>query len=329
MVRRVGIGFNPHLPIRETVDFAQHAERTGYDSFWMHETYFQRDAISYLAAAAMVTERIRLGLGCINVFTRNAALIAMTAGAIDELSGERFILGIGMGGLLPMTKLGYKVVPSDGGRPIVTMSETIEAVRRLSTGEPVTMHGEFIDFDGVKLVFPPRQRRLPIYIATTRPRLVQLAKNIADGVILPGVATTIEGLKDQLDSVKRGSPLPADFEIADYLMCSVGTNRSDALDCVRQQGFLLDIIARSSQEQYMERYGVMPEETQKLREAWQRGDRQAASAALSDAMISAFTISGTPEECLSKFEEYRKTGITLPIIMPIGDIKLAIETFSA
>ena len=87
------------LPVREAIEYARAAEEAGVGSFWVHETYGLRDALSYLTAAALVTNRIELGAGCVNGFTRSAALMAMSSVALQELAGGRFRLGIGTASL--------------------------------------------------------------------------------------------------------------------------------------------------------------------------------------------------------------------------------------
>ncbi|HVB12415.1 MAG TPA: LLM class flavin-dependent oxidoreductase, partial [Nitrososphaerales archaeon] len=94
---RIGAGFNADLPVPEITNYATMAEELGFDSFWMHEHSFGRDAVSYLSAAAQATKKIRIGVACLSPYIRHPVLLAMTAATLQESSNGRIMLGLGTG----------------------------------------------------------------------------------------------------------------------------------------------------------------------------------------------------------------------------------------
>ena len=162
--------------VREVVALA---DRLGYDSVWLPEG-FGRDAVTFLTALGLHTERVRLATGILSTYTRTPTMTAMSAATIDELTGGRFVLGLGVGHE-PMTEGGHGV-PFD--RPITRGRETIEIVRRLLAGERVTYEGKVFSTSGAQIDVRPVQQPLPVYLAALKPKMVRLAGEIADGVLL-------------------------------------------------------------------------------------------------------------------------------------------------
>src|SRR3954468_18786180 len=167
----------------EQLVFVQEAERLGYDSVWTAEAYGS-DAATILAWLAAGTERIKLGSAIFQMPGRSAAMTAMTAATIDQLSGGRMLLGIGSSG--PQVSEGWHGVRF--GRQLERTRDYVEVVRMALARERVEYHGETIDLplpDGpgkaLKLTIAPVQERMPIYLAAIGPKNTTLAAEIADG----------------------------------------------------------------------------------------------------------------------------------------------------
>jgi 5,10-methylenetetrahydromethanopterin reductase len=160
VTKRVAFGLIGNVPIRTAVELVQSAEGYGYDSFWMHETYFQREALSYLSPLALSTSRIKLATGCMNPFTRHPVLIAMSAATLNEASSERMILGLGTGFLPRLDQMGIS-----HAEPVGRLEESIDIVRRLLRGEVVAFQGRHYSLRDVKPFFPKFEHPIPIYLA--------------------------------------------------------------------------------------------------------------------------------------------------------------------
>jgi F420-dependent oxidoreductase-like protein len=162
-----------------TIAFVQAADRLGYDVLWIAEVYGW-DAFTVLTDIACHTERIKLGTGIINVFSRSPALIAQSAASLDHISGGRFILGLGTSG--------HQVIEGWHGvkfeRGVRRLRETAEIVRTILKRERVTFEGEIFQLGmGLKLITHPVRDQIPIYLATLTPAGIALAGEIADGWI--------------------------------------------------------------------------------------------------------------------------------------------------
>ena len=175
---RIGFGLIGNVPVRAVIDLVRRAEEYQYDSFWMHETYFYRDALSYLSALAPATKKIRLATGCINPYTRHPVLIAMAMSSLSEMSDGRMILGIGTGFLSRLNQMGIR-----HANPVGFLEESISIIRRLLRGEDITYEGRYYKIQDLKPFFPKTERVIPIYIAGWKTRMIKLAGKTADGYL--------------------------------------------------------------------------------------------------------------------------------------------------
>src|SRR6185369_12346308 len=160
----------------ELIQCVRAADRCGYDSFWMPEAW-ERDAFTLLTELAVQTERIHLGAGIVNVFSRSPALLAMSAATLDEISGGRFRLGLGTSGA--------RVIEDFHGvsysKPLTRVRETIQIVRTLLSGEALDFKGECFELHRFKLGFKPLRENIPIYVAGLSPKSLRQIGEIADG----------------------------------------------------------------------------------------------------------------------------------------------------
>jgi 5,10-methylenetetrahydromethanopterin reductase len=188
-MERVGIVFLDRPSVAEQIKFTQLAERKKFESVWICETRLVRDAISVLGALAVSTKKIKLGTGVINTWTRNAALTAMTFATLDEISKGRAILGLGAYWDPLAWKQGI-----ERRKPLQAMREYIEVVRRLLKLETVNFDGEIVKARDLKLDLgygiPKTPKKVPIYIGATGLKMMELAGENADGVLLIGFVST-------------------------------------------------------------------------------------------------------------------------------------------
>src|ERR1700694_4857193 len=179
---RVAMYLQDKHTIREGMAYAQYAEQRGFEAVWQAESRLVRDAIVPMAAFAAVTNKLKIGSGVINNWTRNIGLLAATFLTLDDLAPNRIICGIGAW-WDPLAKN----VGIERKKPLLAMRETIYVMRDLLAMKRVTFHGEFHHVDGIELdvVHGRREpRNIPIYIGATGDAMIELTGEIADGCIL-------------------------------------------------------------------------------------------------------------------------------------------------
>ncbi len=202
-IARVGICFLDRPDARTQVALSQEAEALGYESVWICETRTARDAISVMGAVAHQTERIKIGAGVVNTWTRPASLMALTFASLDELAPARMLLGLGA----YWDPLAWKqgVIRS---RPLRQMREYVEVVRRLLALETVTFEGDLVQVRDLRLELgegaSDAPRQVPIYIGATGPKMLALSGEIADGVLLNGF-TSLAYQAQAFDRMAQGA----------------------------------------------------------------------------------------------------------------------------
>jgi 5,10-methylenetetrahydromethanopterin reductase len=318
-------------PIREGMALAQYAEAKGFDAVWQAESRLVREATVPMASFLAVTERIKVGSGVVNNWTRNPALLASTFATLDDLAPGRVILGIGAWWDPLAAKVGITRT-----KPLKAMRETVEAVRALLHDETVTYDGEFVQLDGVELDYVHQERRpkdVPIYIGATGMQMMELTGEIADGVVLNYLVspayndTAMQHLEK--GAAKAGRSVD-DVDRPQLVVCSLDEDRQRALDNAR----LLVTQYLGQQPHIMKASGVPESLLDEIGKVltWPATHDQvvAASKLVPDDVVQMITASGTPEECRAKVAEYVDRGCTCPILYPLGDdVRLMIDTFSA
>ncbi len=326
---RVAMYLQDKHPIRDGMEYARYAERKGFEAVWQAESRLVRDAIVPMAAFAGVTDRIDIGSGVINNWTRNIGLLAATFLTLDDLAPDRIICGIGAW-WDPLAKN----VGIDRRKPLTAMRETIEVMRRLLAMERVTFHGEFHHVDGIELdvVHGRREpRNVRIMIGATGPQMMELTGEIADGAVL-NYCVPPEYNIEAMEQLERGAAKAGrsidDIDRPQLVVCSVHEERKVALDGARE--LLTQYLAQ--QPHIAKASGVKPEVVQQIQSilGWPATKEQvrAAMKYVPDELVQRITASGTPAEVKAKVREYMKYGATCPILYPLGDAKLMIDTFA-
>jgi 5,10-methylenetetrahydromethanopterin reductase len=329
-MKRVALYLQDAHDLRQGLDFVRYAEERGFEAVWQAESRLVRDAIVPMAAYAAVTERIKVGSGVINNWTRNIGLLAATFLTLDDLAPNRILCGIGAW-WDPLAKN----VGIERRKPLLAMRETVEVFRRLLSLERVTFHGEFHHVDGIELdvVHGRREPRdVPIYIGATGPKMMELTGEIADGVVLNYCVPPEynDQAMDRLEvGVKKVGKNLEDLDRPQLVVCSVDHDRGKALDTSRE--LLTQYLAQ--QPHIAKASGVSREVVGEIQSilGWPATHEQIQRAKhfVPDELIFRITASGTPTEAREKVGEYIDHGATCPILYPVGgDVKLLIDTFS-
>ena len=310
---RIGIAFSGGLTASEIVDCAERAEGLGYESVWVAEGH-GGDQFAILAACALRTRRVRLGTAISSVFVRTAPTIAMAAAAVDELSGGRFVLGLG-------SSHRVQVGPEHGveyAKPLGRVRDTVAVVRRLLRDGEVGHAGETVRIERFDLWFVPLRREIPIHLSALFPNMTELCGEIADGVILTRstLASAARARAHVAAGAGRAGREASAVEIASLLPVSVAPDRREALAAARPGlAFYAGFFPRYNR---LLAESGFPAEAAAVAKAWSAGDRAGAERAVSDEMIVATSIAGTPTECRERIEAYRASGLDLPIISPFA-----------
>jgi len=316
--------------VNDVVEAVREAEAAGFESAWVAESSLMpgRDAISYLGALAVSTERIRLATGIINVFSRSATLIASTLATLDEMSSGRMILGIGTGHAVMGD---YHSVPFK--EPVSRLREYVSVIRKLVAGEQVNFEGEYVAVRGLKLNVRPSREGIPVYVATVSERLAEAAGEFADGVLF--FLMNPARVRELSESVARGAKSVGrsadDVDVACYLPVFAMSDPNESIQLARQT---VASYARSIFYRRLFRRMGFRKETAAVKEAWDRGG--VAASEVPEHMAKDLVIVGSPDQCRKRLEDYLAAGVRLPIIQPYcraGDldsnVRPTVEAFSS
>ena len=324
---RIAIGFNPTISGKEAAEYAQTAEAHGYESFWVHEHPFIKDAVSLLSSAIPATSRIKLGSGCVSVVTRHPLLATTTFLSLNDISEGRVIMGIGLGGFPWLPKLGVNVFPVQETQPLKRIREFLSITNGLLNGDTVSLNGEFFKVQDIKLETKP-SRKFPIYLAAFGPLSLKMAAKFVSGVIISPALMTPEVTGEKIKFVRQGEREGKRVDVASYILSAVSSDVQQARNLMKSYYFLQYQVAEVLKPEIFEIYGLKEKDLEPIKEAWRKRDLSAAAKVMPDAAVDALTLAGSAEHCVERLKDYRKAGVELPIIMPIGDINAAVRAFA-
>ena len=315
------------LTSEDQLEIVQEAERLGYDSVWAAEAYGS-DTATVLGWLAGQTSTIRLGSGIFQMPGRSAAMTAMTAATIDQISNGRMILGIGSSG--PQVSEGWHGVRF--GKQLARTRDYVAVLRMALARERLEYSGETLELplpDGpgkaLKLTIGPVQDQVPIYIAAIGPKNTQLTGEIADGVIPTlfspeHVAVMRDELQIGVDRAGNGKTL-ADIDIAPTVQVYVSDNLEDARNLMRPFiGLYVGGMGSREQNFYnqlVRRYGF-DDAAQEVQDLYLDGKKDEAMAALPDELIDMVAICGPADHVRERIAAYRDAGVGTLGVSPVA-----------
>jgi 5,10-methylenetetrahydromethanopterin reductase len=326
---RVALYLQDAHPLPDGIRYAQYAESKGFEAVWQAESRLVRDAIVPMAAFAATTQRLKVGSGVINNWTRNIGLLAMTFLTLDDLAPNRIICGIGAWWDPLARNVGI-----ERRKPMLAMRETVYVLRRLLRMENVTFHGEFHNVTGIELdvVHGRREpRNVPIYIGATGDQMMELTGEIADGAVLnycvpPEYNDKAMELLDK--GARKAGRTVADLDRPQLVVCSVDPDRKTAIENAKV--LLTQYLAQ--QPHIAKASGVSEEIVKKVQTilGWPATREQVHEAMqyVPDDFVLKISATGTPAEVRAKVQEYIDRGCTCPILYPMSDPYLMIDTFA-
>jgi probable F420-dependent oxidoreductase len=314
----VRLGLLLELPTqRENVALARRAEEAGFDSAWAPEFHNHSGPLA-LAGAALETERIELGTAIAWAFGRSPLLTAVTALDLDELSGGRFVLGLGTGTRRMRTD--WLGAPAE--KPATRLRETIEAVRAVWDAAAAGR----VDYEGelVQLRVRPYGRtgqtraRIPIYIAAVNEGMARAAGAVADGVVAHPMATARYIEHVMRPAIAEGANAhdrsPDEIAVADWVLLAVSEDREQAReDAKRQIAFHATV---RTYDRILDLHGFTDVAAQ-IRELWKSFDLAGMTALVTDEMLDVMAVAGTPDECRSALAERAPSADRLLLGAPV------------
>jgi alkanesulfonate monooxygenase SsuD/methylene tetrahydromethanopterin reductase-like flavin-dependent oxidoreductase (luciferase family) len=324
---KIDIEFNSgaQLPMNAIPDLARAAEAHGFDCAWGGEAN-NKDPTVMLSAIAAVTTRLKVGSAIYHILGRTPATLALQAMGLDELSGGRFLLGIGSSNPTIAKWHGQSF-----DRPLSRIQEYIEITRAAMRGEKLNFEGKFFTAQNFKMAFKPSGRSIPIYVAAFGPKMTRLAGRISDGVLI-NMANPTE-ISRIAAEVKAGAQEagkdPSKMEIICKIRCSIAPNYGVAREALSHA-----LTYYALADYYRELLGRMgfAEEIEAMRAAWKTGGFHAARALISDRMFNSLPLvaaTSAPEvvEQIRPYIEAGATRIILPYVAASDDIVGEMKNF--
>ena len=322
-IHRVGICFLDRPDARSQVALSQRAEALGYESVWICETRTARDAISVMGAVAHQTERIKIGAGVVNTWTRPASLMALTFATLDELAPSRMLLGLGA----YWDPLAWKqgVIRS---RPIRQMREYVEVTKRLLALESVTFEGDLVQVRDLRLELgegsSDKPKEVPIYIGATGPKMLALSGEIADGVLLNGFTSLTyqsQAFRRMAAGAARAGKTLDDLDLPQVVVVSADDRRPErALDIARR----MTTMYLGQQPHIAQASGVPGELLAEVRDemgGWppREGGIDAAMDLVPTQVVSSLCVWGDLAACRDGLAAYATRPNVYPVPLPITD----------
>jgi 5,10-methylenetetrahydromethanopterin reductase len=309
---RVGLCFDGFYSIHEMIELAQLADDSGMESIWMSDHLCFRDSLTSSMALLAATKGIRVAPAPMSPYSRHPIISAMSIATMEEFAPGRVIASPGTGNAAALKEAGI-----ESPRPLKTMREYVEILRRFLSGEAVNFQGEMFHINGAKMGFVPTHA-IQMYITAVRSRMLQLGGEIGDGVLLsagcaPGYIERC--VADVQKGAGKGGKPAADVDIAGFVTASVADNAREAIDANKM---FLAYIFRNIHHAENIRLGGGAVDQEALAAAVAKRDWEAAKKYISDEVVHAHSIAGTPAECRKQLESFIKGGLDLPVLLPMG-----------
>jgi 5,10-methylenetetrahydromethanopterin reductase len=303
-------------PARAT-GWARAAEQAGLGSVWIIEDYFHPGAFALAGAVAAVTERITIGLGVVNPYTRHPAVLAMETAALAGAAPGRVVLGLGSSNrrwIEEQMGIAFKT-------PLADLRECVSIVRRLLAGERLDFRGERFQLDGVQLEFAPTGK-VPIVLGVKGPRALGMAGEIADGVLCSVLASPSHVRRVRAAAARRAS-----FMIAAYVPMLVDEDSARAREVMRP--LVARYLGVLHGQSILADAGYGPERTRPFREALLRSED--ARQLVGDEIVDTLTVAGPPAECVRRLRRFAEAGLdTIVAMVPrAGDLGAQIGRIGA
>lgn len=309
---RVGLCFDGFYSVQEMIELARLADEARLESLWMSDHLCFRDSLTTSMALLASTQRIKVAPAPMSPYSRAPIISAMSVATMDEFAPGRVIASPGTGNAAALKEAGI-----DSPRPLKTMREYVDVLRRLLKGDTVDYQGEMFQLRGAKMGFVP-STPIPMYLTAVRPRMLQLGGEIGDGVLLSGgcspayIARCVAEI--QTGAAKAGK-VASKVDVAGFITAAVSENPREAIDANK---LFLAYIFRNTHHADNIRLGGGKVDQEGLAAAVGKRDWDAAKEYISDEVVFAHSIAGTADDCRRQLQAFVSGGLNLPVLLPMG-----------
>ena len=309
---RVGLCFDGFYSIQEMIELAQLADQAVMHSVWMSDHLCFRDSLTTSMALLASTRQIKVAAAPMSPYSRNPMITAMSVATMDEFAPGRVIASPGTGNAAALKEAGM-----ESPHPLQTMREYVEILRRYLKGEAVNFQGKMFQINGAKMGFVP-SKAIDMYITAVRPLMLRLGGEIGDGVLLSGgcspgyIARCVTEIKAGAE--KAGKTLEQ-RDVAGFVTAAVSNEPKEAVEANK---LFLAYIFRNVHHAENIRLGGGRVDQEGLAAAVAKRDWEAAKNFISDEVVHAHSIAGTPADCRKQLESFVAGGLNLPILLPTG-----------
>ena len=308
---RMGLSLPVFQDLHKTVEMAKWGEDNGYEGLWIADSG-DLDALTVSAVLATHTERVRIGTAVVPVYPRTPAGLASITTTISQLAPGRFILGLGSSSHLMID--GWHGIPFE--KPLSRVKETTQVLRGMLNGEKVSFTGGTLRSKGYRLA-PPLQAPVPIYLAALLPRMLEMAGEFGDGVVLN--LFPLSALPKMMEHIaigaQRAGKKMEDLEIVCRHQVWVTGDPAAARALVRKR--FAPYYATPVYNKFLAWFGY-PDKAQTLTEGWREKDRDKTEGALDDELVEQIAVIGDADKCREEIRAFVAAGITTPVIACIA-----------
>ncbi|GFN41769.1 MAG: LLM class flavin-dependent oxidoreductase [Thaumarchaeota archaeon] len=311
---RLAYSLGSLLSIDQILDCASHLSKYHPDTIWIPETWGMEN-FSMLSMISQKVNSPKIGSSIINIYSRSPSLMAMGAATVDTISNGRLVLGLGTSSMPIVEDFhGMKFE-----KPVSRMREYVEIIRLVLSGKQVNYDGNFFKLKNFSLLIKPLRNSIPIYLAAVNQKMVELTWEIADGVIF--YLRPISELKNTIEKMQNKKKI----DVSCQLITCVSKDSQKAIDRARKT-LAFYISVGEIYRNFLAKNGFQ-NETEEIFQEFEKSGLEHIHEFVSDSMIESLTICGNPQECLTKLNKFKDTGLDLPILQfnPIDDVK---ESFS-
>jgi 5,10-methylenetetrahydromethanopterin reductase len=302
----VGIGFGGDPPVEALADLAVLADQSDLRSLWIQEND-KRSTIALAAAVLHATRRIMVGTGITSPFRRHPQTLAIETATLNELSNNRFILGLGASERLIRA---YQM----HAKPIEAMVDAFAIIRGIYAWDDFTYDGSVFAVATPQTRLTPRPR---IYMGALGPRMLGLAGELADGVILSRRATfspkyTKFAIDEVAKTARHAGRDSSRIDSVGFFETCLAKDRDEARQFAKR--ILGTYTIPGTPQSVLDMEGISEADVAKVKSNYLKGDLDAAVSGVTDDLVDKFALAGTPDECLEKLRTYPGTGLKCPIL---------------
>jgi 5,10-methylenetetrahydromethanopterin reductase len=319
----VSIGITTHMGVNATSWIAQHSDALGARSVWVGEDIALGQETFVLTAATLLqSKKVRVGTGIIPVTVHNISTLARAGVTLSEVGAGRFAYGLGIGGIQDLEKHDIKIE-----RPVTELRKSVKALRRLWAGENIDVSSENISLHGYSLG-QEQQLNIPIFLGVRGPQMLKLTGKIADGVILSGPFDYLRyAIKTVDDAAEQAGRNKTDVEKVIWVP-TIPTFKGIKEKVARR---VVALVIADTPDPVLDMLAVDREKVNRVRETVAASSPKEGAELIDDELLDVFSISGTKEHMIDRFEDVAGIGATEVVIGPpfSGDWRKALEEIFA